>query len=349
MANNNLMSKLINSSTIKLTAALKDSTIFNKKEMVPTRVPMINVALSGSIDGGMAAGILTLAGPSKHFKTTFALLMAAAYLDKFKDAVLLFYDNEFGSPQSYFESNGIDLNRVVHTPFTTIEELRHDISNQLKNLERGDKVIIVIDSVGNAASQKEVNDAIEGNDKADMTRAKVMKSLFRIVTPHLTIKDIPLIVINHIYEEMGLYPKKIVSGGTGIYLSSDNIWILGRQQVKEQDEIAGYDFIINVEKSRFVKEKSRIPISVTYEKGINTYSGLFALALEEGYITSPSKGWFSPKFDETVKHRKGDIAEAKAFWDLMFEKTDFAEHIRQKYTLADVKPIGADLETGEVE
>ena len=74
-------------------------------------------------------------------------------------------------------------------------------------------------------------------------------------TPYLTLKDIPLLAVNHTYQEIGMFPKAIVSGGTGIYYTSDNIWIIGRQQEKKGTDIVGYNFVINVEKSRFVKEK----------------------------------------------------------------------------------------------
>jgi len=74
-----IMDKLKKNSKIKQTEVLSDSKFFNDKEMTPTDVPMVNVALSGSIDGGLSSGLLVLAGPSKHFKTSFALLMAGAY------------------------------------------------------------------------------------------------------------------------------------------------------------------------------------------------------------------------------------------------------------------------------
>ena len=134
---------------------------------------------------------------------------------------------------------------------------------QLNNIERGDRLIVIVDSVGNLASRKEVEDAIDGKSVADMSRAKQLKSLFRMVTPHLTMKDIPMVVVNHTYKEIGLYPKDIVSGGTGVYYSADNIYIIGRQQEKEGTEVTGYNFIINVEKSRHVREKSKIPVEVS--------------------------------------------------------------------------------------
>ena len=229
-----ILDKIKKNSTIKDSSILSESKFFKKKDMIPTSVPIINVALSGRLDGGLTPGITMWAGPSKHFKTAFSLLMAKSYLDKYPDAALLFYDSEFGTPQSYFDTFGIDTTRVVHTPLTDVEQLKFDIMQQLQNVERGDRLIIVIDSIGNLASKKEVEDALEGKSAADMTRAKQMKSLFRMVTPHLNLKDIPLVVVNHTYMEIGLFPKPIVGGGTGAMYSADNVYILGRQQEKEE-------------------------------------------------------------------------------------------------------------------
>ena len=261
-----IMDKLKKNSKIKTTEVLSDSKFFAEKDMVQTDVPMINVALSGSVDGGLTPGMTVLAGPSKHFKTSFALLMAASYMKKYPDAVMLFYDSEFGSPQSYFQQFNIDTDRVLHTPIVNVEELKFDLVGQLENLDRGDRVIIVIDSIGNLASKKEMEDALNEKSVADMSRAKALKGLFRMTTPYLTMKDIPLLAVNHTYMEIGLFPKAIVGGGTGIYYSADNIWIIGRQQEKKGTDIIGYNFVINVEKSRYVKEKSKIPISVTWDQ-----------------------------------------------------------------------------------
>jgi len=208
-----VMDKLKKNSRIKETSVLTESEFFKETDGVSTPVPMINVAFSGDIDGGFSSGLTVLAGPSKHFKTSFALVAAAAYLDKYKDAVCLFYDSEFGSPQSYFQAYGIDTDRVLHTPLTDVEVLKHDIVAQLEEITKKDRVIIVIDSIGNLASKKELDDAKEGKSVADMSRAKQLKSLFRMITPYLKMRDIPMIAVNHTYQEIGLFPKAIVSGG----------------------------------------------------------------------------------------------------------------------------------------
>jgi len=358
-----IMDKLKKNSKISSTDILADSKFFSEKEMIPTSVPMINVALSGSVDGGLAPGLTVLAGPSKHFKSSFALLMAGAYLKKYPDAIMLFYDSEFGSPQSYFETFGIDVSRVLHTPVANVEELKFDIMSQLEEIGRDDKVIVVIDSIGNLASKKEVEDALNEKSVADMSRAKALKGLFRMVTPYLTMKNIPLLAINHTYKEIGLFPKDIVGGGTGIYYSADNIWILGRQQDKVGTEIKGYHFVINVEKSRYVKEKSRIPISVTWDGGVQEYSGLLDVAVAGGYVIKPSNGWYQRDFSrrlegtatatagdkslavspsassgdgsggiESGKHREKETL-TEAFWQPVFAQTDFKEFLKKQYSI----------------
>ena len=334
------LEKLRKNTTIKDTAILAQSKFFTKKDMIPTSIPIINVALSGRLDGGLTPGLTMWAGPSKHFKTAFSLLMARAYMDKYEDAALLFYDSEFGTPQSYFDAFGIDTERVVHTPVTDVEQLKFDIMQQLQNIERGERVMIVIDSIGNLASKKEVEDALDQKSVADMSRAKQMKSLFRMVTPHLTLKDIPMVVVNHTYKEIGMFPKDIVGGGTGSYYSADNIFILGRQQEKDGTEVTGYNFIINVEKSRYVKEKSKIPVSVSFDGGISKWSGLLDLALESGHVIKPKNGWYQ-RVGEEKNYREKDT-DSKDFWMPILMNKDFYDFVKNKYSIGQVDMVNSD-------
>ena len=332
------MDKLKKNSTIKDTAILTESKFFQTKDLIQTSVPALNVALSGRLDGGLTPGLTVFAGPSKHFKTAFSLLLAKSYLDKYDDAIVLFYDSEFGTPQAYFDTFAIDTSRVIHTPITDIEQLKHDVMSQMNGIERGDHVIVIVDSVGNLASKKEVEDALDGKSVADMTRAKQMKSLFRMVTPHLTIKDIPMVVVNHTYQTMEMFSKAVVSGGTGIYYSADNIYIIGRQQEKTGQDLTGYNFIINVEKSRFVREKSKIPVEVSFEGGISKWSGLLDMAIESGHVIKPSNGWYQRvdmSTGEAVepKARKTDT-QKKDFWLPILSDQTFMDWISKRYTIS---------------
>jgi len=333
-----ILDRLKKNTTIKEADILSESKFFNKKDMVQTTVPMINVALSGSLDGGITPGLTLWCGPSKHFKSFFCLLEVKAYLDKYPEAICLFYDSEFGAGKKYFESMGIDMTRVIHSPITDIEQLKFDATSQMKEIQRGDKVIIFVDSVGNLASKKEVEDALEGKSVADMTRAKQLKSLFRIITPHLTIKDIPMVVVNHTYQTQEMYSKAVVSGGTGIYYSADNIFIIGRQQEKDGTDITGYNFIINVEKSRYVREKSKIPIEVRFEGGISTWSGLLDVALESGHVVKPKNGWYQRVDLETgevsEKNYRRAETDNKDFWLPVLRSKSFRKYIEDNYMLS---------------
>ena len=332
-----ILDKIKKNSSIKESAILSKSKFFTNKDMIPTSVPIINVALSGRLDGGLTPGLTMWAGPSKHFKTAFSLLMAKSYLDKYPDAALLFYDSEFGTPQSYFDSFGIDTDRVLHTPITDIEKLKIDIMQQMNEVERGDHLIIIVDSIGNLASIKEVNDALEGKTVGDMSRAKAVKSLFRMVTPHLSLKDIPMIVVNHTYMEIGMFPKAIVGGGTGSYYSADNIFIIGRQQEKEGTEVIGYNFIINVEKSRYVREKAKIPVTVRHDGGISKWSGLLDIALDSKHVVKPSNGWYSKvDSDGVIEEKKYRIkdTDTSEFWLPILKQKSFQEYVQNTYQIA---------------
>ena len=332
-----IMDKLKKNSKLSHTEVLSKSKFFAEKDMITTPVPMVNVALSGSVDGGLTPGLTVLAGPSKHFKTSFALLMAGAYMQKYPDAIMLFYDSEFGSPQAYFESFGIDVERVLHTPITNVEELKFDLINQLEAIDREDKVIVIIDSIGNLASKKELEDAMNEKSVADMSRAKALKGLFRMSTPYLTMKDIPMLAVNHTYQEIGLFPKAVVSGGTGIYYSADTIWILGRRQNKKGTEVTGYDFVINVEKSRFVKEKSKVPVTVSWEGGVEKYSGLLEVGMAGGYVVKPSNGWYQAVNKKTGEMIEPKVREAQTltaeFWEPILADNDFKEFVKKHYTI----------------
>lgn len=341
-----LLERLKKTTIIKEASVLAESKFFTKKDSIKTQIPALNVALSGELDGGFFPGLTLWCGPSKHFKSMFSLIMAKSYMDKYPDAVCIFYDCEFGTPEAYFDSLGMDKSRIIHIPIMNMEEFKFDVMAQLQELKRGDHAIFVIDSLGNMSSKKEMEDAIDGKSVQDMSRAKQMKSIFRMITPYLVKFDLPMVAVNHIYMEQGLYPKAIVSGGTGVYLSADNIYILGRQQEKEGTETTGYNFIINVEKSRHVREKSKIPIQVKFEGGLSTWSGLLEMGLESGLIQKPSNGWYSRVDSETgeleEKKWRAKDTDSADFWMPVLKSKAFRDWVAQNYRVSNGSLLDAE-------
>lgn len=289
-----LLDKLKKSGSIKHASIVEDSAFFNSTENVKTDLPILNLAFSGDFNKGFSPGLTFLAGESKSFKTLLGLYCMKAYLDKYPEGICLFYDSEYGTTPDYLKTNGIDTSRVLHVPIEHVEQLKFDIVKRLKDLERGDKVFIFIDSIGNLASVKEVEDAENEKSVADMSRAKALKSLFRIITPSLTAKELPCIAINHIYKEMGLYPKAIMGGGCLV----------------ENTEVQMYDgsmkYIQDIKVGDLVKTLEG-PKSVEHTWNPETLEfgepECFEIEFEDGYIVTCSdnhpfltdKGWVKAK------------------------------------------------------
>ena len=339
MATNELMSKFKKIGSID-GQILSESIMFNDKDLIKTRYPSLNLALYGDlINGGLISGSTVIAGPSRHFKSNIGLCLVEAYLTKYPESVCFFYDNEFGITDDYLANQGIDPTRVLHLPFMNMEELSFDLTQKVDNITRGDKIVIFIDSIGNAASKKESDNALKGSDSEDMTRSRKIKSFWRVITPHLNFKDIPCISINHTYKTLEMYAKDVISGGTGVMLSANTAIIIGKQQDKDKDgELNGYNFILNIEKSRFIKEKSKIPFKVSYEGGVSKYSGLLEWALESGDVIKPKNGWYALVNTDTGevigKNYREPDTECEEFLGVVLLRPKFQSFVHDKYKLA---------------
>lgn len=341
-----LRQRILKNSKLGDTSMLADSIIFQKKDMIVTPVPLMNVALSGRFDGGLLPGSIMIAGPSKHFKTLFGLLLVSSFLKEHPDGVVLFYDSEIGTPKQYWKLFGIDEEAIIHCPCAVVEDMTTDLLNQLDSLKKGEPVLVLVDSIGNLASAKELDDALAGNEKSDMgNRAKKLKAMFRMITLKLNLKGVPAVIINHTYKTLELYSKDVTGGGTGPIYGANDIWIVGRQQDKDGKELEGFNFIINIEKSRTVKEKAKFPIAVSFEKGIQKWSGMFDLAVEAGIITSPTQGWYEW---DGKKYRRDEIEYRGDFWNMALEKSNLIQYIENKYKLPDTIMVEETTNAEEV-
>lgn len=267
-----LLDKLTKAGNIKTSTILSNSVFFVSKETIPTDLPILNVAFSGNIEGGLTSGVTIFAGESKCYKSFLAIYAMKAYMDKYPESVALFYDSEFGIPTGYMESIGMDLDRIIHIPITNIEEMKFDMVKRLEDIERGDKVFIMVDSIGNLASKREVENALAENGSADMVRPKEMKSFFRIITPHITMKDIPCIIINHVYKETGMFAKTVVGGGC----------VSGDTRIHTQD---GLKFITEIEVGDMVLTSEgyrEVEYTWNPETLINGYPECYEIEFEDG-------------------------------------------------------------------
>ena len=130
----------------------------------------------------------------------------------------------------------------------------------------------------------------------------------------------------------------VVTHNTGVMYSSDTVIIFGKSQEKEGTELAGWTFTMNIEKSRYVREKSKLPFTVKFEGGIQKWSGLLEIAMELGFVKKPSNGWYSRVDMET-----GEIEERKfrekdtntsEFWGKLVTDKRFQDAIAERFMVS---------------
>lgn len=338
-----LADKFARNTKLKGAGRLTDSKRKETYQRYDTGIYALNLAYSGDIFEGPQAGVTAIAGKSQSFKTLYALITCRAYMDQHEDAHLLFYDSEGGAAESYFDTIGIDKDRVIHIPIMNIEDMKFDLGQKLDTIkkeyeETGEypKFIVMVDSIGNLASKKEVDDALSDNPAGDMgLRAKQLKAFFRIVTPYFVNYHMQMLVINHTYDEIGAIgaPKQIMSGGEGAKYSANNIFIIGKRQIKDGKDVVGWNFVLNVDKSRTIKQKSAIPFEVTYENGIDKYTGLLDIALATGHVIQPKKGYYQRPGVENDKNWRRKQTSTAEFWDPILEDETFRTAVSDMYCL----------------
>lgn len=316
-------------------ALLSESRFYGNDVQYDTGYPLLNLALSGRLNGGLQSGVTMFAAPSKHFKSNYMCICMAAFQKVHPEGIIIFYDTEGGTKPSYFEAFGIDASKIEHIPVMNLEQLKQDVTQKLEVLTEEDDVFIAVDSLGNIASKKEIADAISGNEAADMTRAKQMKSLGRIITPYLNKLKIPFVGVGHTYETQEMYSKTVMSGGTGLMYISDTVLIIGKSQEKDGKELKGFDFKLTVDKSRFIKEKAKLPFPVFYDGGPDGDSALFDLLLTHTDLVQQYGAWYTYNGDDK-KVRKADITGDKEFMTSLLTNDDFVVPVEKFYRLPDM-------------
>lgn len=327
-----LLDRLLKTGAIKNAYILSESPSFNNKDIIPTDLPILNAAFSGSLKGGICSGVTILAGPSQSFKSMLGLYMMKAYFDKHPDAFALFYDTEAGINQSYLDAIGIDPKRIVQLCPKHLEEMKFDVHKKLSALEDDDHVFVFIDSLTNLSSNQDIENANKENMAKNMQRQQVVRDFLRLMSSHLFQRNLPAVCINHTYQTQEIYSKTIVSGGTAVMYVANQVFIITKSVAKDGDEVVGNDFNIRVEKSRFINAGSKFSFRVIRGKGIQRYSGLFDLAMEAGIVSEVTKGWYSAPGYE--KARKKEIEGDKDLWETLIADDSFDAFVQHKYQLS---------------
>ena len=247
---------------------------------------ILNALLSGSIFDGLPNNKITaLAGESATGKTFFALGMCKQFLDDNPDSAVIYFESESAITKDMIESRGIDSSRIVIVPVTTVQEFRTQsikIVDQYIEDQPDMKMMFVLDSLGMLSTTKEIEDTAAGSETKDMTRAQLVKGAFRVLTLKLGKAGVPLVVTNHTYDEMGLFAKKVMGGGSGLKYAASSIVFLSKKKEKDGKDVIGNIIHCRNEKSRLTVEHKMVDVLLHYESGLDRYYGLLDLALKYG-------------------------------------------------------------------
>ena len=316
---------------------LSDGSIGDIGGYIDSGSYIFNALVSGSVYGGIPSNKVTaIAGESSTGKTFFCLGMVQSFLANDPDAGVIYFESESAISKQMIEERGIDSQRMMLVPVTTVQEFRTQAIKILdKYLEQKAEdrkpLMFVLDSLGMLSTSKELADSADGKDTRDMTRAQVVKAIFRVLTLKLGKANVPMVVTNHTYDVVGAYvPTKEMGGGSGLKYAASTIIYLSKSKEKDGKEVVGNIIKAKAAKSRLTKENSLVETRLFYDaRGLDKYYGL--LELGEKYGVFERKGNRVVVGESSVYPSVILADPEKYFTEEVMEKLDWAAGQEFKY------------------
>ena len=311
---------------------------------------VLNAVLSGSIYGGVANNKITVfAGETATGKTFFALGIIKQFLQSHPGAGVIYFDTESAVTNEMMQQRDIDVKRVIKSEPESIQKFRHIALNGIDHYINQDPkerppMMMVLDSLGQLSSTKELEDTAEGSETKDLTKAAILKATFRVLNLKLAKAGIPMLVCNHVYDVVGAYyPTKEMSGGSGLKYSASTIAFLSKKKEKDGTDVVGNLIRVKMEKSRLSKENKQIQCLLTYDKGLDRYYGLIDLALE-GEIWHKSGNRI--EIEGTKYYAKAIYADPEKFFtNTTMEKIE--EHVKREFTYGHIEEESEEISDTE--
>ena len=317
---NNFLKEVIKTTGNEYAALVADGVVAGDVEdFIDTGSYIFNGLLSGSLYGGLPSNKITaLAGESATGKTFFLMGMVKYFLDANPKGGVVYFESESAITKQMVIDRGIDAERMVMLPVTTVQEFRTQALKVLDRYLQQDvdirrPLFLCLDSLGMLSTTKEVEDTAEGKETRDMTRAQVLKAAFRVLTLKLSKAKVPMVVTNHTYDVVGsMFPTKEMGGGSGLKYAASSIVYLSKKKEKDGTEVIGSIVHCKTHKSRLTVENKMVDVRLTYNRGLDRYYGLLELAEKHGILKRISNRFELP--NGTKQYGKTIMSEPKKYF-----------------------------------
>jgi len=312
---------------------VSDGMLGSVNEYIDTGSYILNALISGSIHKGLPSNKITaFAGETATGKTFFLLGIVKQFLVDNPSGGVLYFESESALTKQMIIDRGIDSERMIILPVTTIQEFTHQalkvVEKHWASLADGRPLMMCLDSLGMLSTTKEVTDISEGKETKDMTRAQLVKGAFRVLTLKLGKAGIPLLVTNHTYKQVGtMFPQDVMGGGSGIQYAASTIVFLSKRKEKDGTDVVGNVIHCKNYKSRLTKENKKIDVHLRYDQGLNRHYGLLTLAEEAGIIKKVSTRYEMP--DGSKMFGKAIAAEPEKYFtpEILDKLNEYAKKV----------------------
>ena len=325
---------LINISGNEYASKVSDGMLGKVNDYIDTGSYILNALLSGSIHKGLPSNKITaFAGESATGKTFFILGIVKQFLTDNPTGGVLYFESESALTPELIEEREIDSTRFIQLPVATIQDFAQQASRVVdKHIENSEApLLLCLDSLGMLSTAKEVEDITTGANKVDMTKARIVKGAFRVLTLKLAKAGIPLLVTNHTYKQVGaMFPQDIMGGGSGLQYAASSIVFLSKRKEKVGTDVVGNVIHCKNFKSRLAKENKKVDVLLTYDQGLNRHYGLLDLAEKYDIIKKVSTRYELPDGAKIFGKQIMEDPE-KYFTDDIMEKLEIAAQKEFQY------------------